>query len=82
MNILPLFANIIIQRDVSELKTESGIYLTNTDDADKATVIAIGPDVKAVKVGDVILVNWQKVPIIKDNIHKVLEEDVVGIFQD
>jgi co-chaperonin GroES (HSP10) len=81
MNIRPLKDNLVVERVEKELKSESGIILTSSDEADRAKVIAVGPEVTDVKVGDEVLLNWQKCPAINGNIYKANIEDVVGIFE-
>jgi chaperonin GroES len=54
----PLHDKIIVERIPAEKTTASGIVLKSTEEADKARVLAIGPDVDEVSVGDVVLLNW------------------------
>jgi co-chaperonin GroES (HSP10) len=49
-----------MERVKNDMTTSSGILLTRSDDGDKARVLAIGPDVDEVAVGDIVLVNWNK----------------------
>ena len=54
MNIQPLFDKVLIKPQKQEEKTSSGIYIPDTAKQDKpqiGEVIAIGKDVKIVKVG-------------------------------
>jgi co-chaperonin GroES (HSP10) len=82
MNITPLHKNIIIERQENDLTTQSGIILQSTDEADKAIVIAVGNEVEYVDEGEVVLVNWNKAVKIEGKLYKVVEEDVVGVFED
>jgi co-chaperonin GroES (HSP10) len=82
MNITPLHKNIIIERQENDLTTQSGIILQSTDEADKAVVIAVGNEVEYVDEGEVVLVNWNKAVKIKGKLYKVVEEDIVGVFED
>ena len=50
MNIKPLRDNIIIVKEEKSLTTSSGIILKTNDEADRARVVAIGPDVVDVGV--------------------------------
>jgi chaperonin GroES len=83
MNIKPLNNNVIIKRIKKEEVTSGGIVLPggDRDEADRALVEAIGPDVTDVKVGDTVLVNWQKAPKIEGELYKVIMEDIIGIFE-
>lgn len=58
MNIKPLGNRIVIERLEGSKQTESGIILKSSNEPDKAKVMAIGPKVDEVEVGDVILLNW------------------------
>jgi co-chaperonin GroES (HSP10) len=58
MNITPLANKIVIKRIEGSKKTESGIILQRTDEPDRAEVMAIGPDVDEVSVGDIVLLDW------------------------
>ena len=58
MNIKPLGNRIVVERIEASKETESGIILRSTPDPDKAKVLAIGPNVNEVEVGDIVLLNW------------------------
>lgn len=86
MNIKPLKDRVACVRLKKETKTASGIVLTKEDSAevDQAEVVAIGPNVTLVEIGQKILINWNKVAVATiDGIptYLVAEEDVVGIFE-
>lgn len=75
----PLHDKIIVERIAAETTTASGIVLRSTEEPDRAKVIAIGPDVDEVSVGDIVLLNWNGA--IKSGEHYVLRiEHVVLIF--
>lgn len=86
MNIKPLKDKVACVRLKKETKTASGIVLTKEDNSevDQAEVVAIGPNVTLVEIGQKILINWNKVAVATiDGIptYLVAEEDVVGIFE-
>ena len=59
MEIKPLKKKVLIAENNTERKTESGIVLDGIKSMKEtpiATVLAIGPEVTQVKVGDVILI--------------------------
>jgi co-chaperonin GroES (HSP10) len=58
MNITPLANKIVIKRIEGSRQTESGIILRHSGEPDRAEVMAIGPDVDEVSVGDVVLLDW------------------------
>jgi co-chaperonin GroES (HSP10) len=59
---------VLVAENKKEAKTESGIILEGArgvGDTTQATVLAIGKDVKEVKVGDVVLIEWAKASPVK-----------------
>jgi co-chaperonin GroES (HSP10) len=84
MNIKPIGKKLAVVKLKSETTTESGLILTKAvDSVDKAKVIAVGSEVTDVKVGETVLINWNKASATTiDNIpiYMLTEEDVVGIF--
>jgi co-chaperonin GroES (HSP10) len=81
MIIKPLNDTLIIKRLEKDLTTASGIVLQSSDEADKALVLAIGPLVEDVNLGDTILANWNNATKIQNSLYKLHQEDVVGIFE-
>ena len=77
----PLKDNVIVERIEKENVTSSCILLKSSDEADKAKVTAIGPDVVDVNVDDVLLINWNKAKKITNTIYQVNIEDVIGVFE-
>mgnify|MGYP003349754872 CR=1 FL=1 len=68
--------------DEKEKTLDSGIIITGRDrnEAQTGKVLAIGPDVEYVKVGDVILPNWnaaEKTRFEKEDYFLIKEEEVV-----
>lgn len=86
MKLVPLKDRVACVRLKKTQKTESGIILTTEDRAevDQAEVIATGPDVTLVSVGDIVLIDWNKANFATiDGIpnYVVAEEHIVGIFK-
>ena len=81
MNLTPIKKNIIIERLEKELTTASGIILKHNDDADKAKVVAIGSDVVEVKVGDIILINWNESKKIDADTFQIKEDSIIAVFE-
>jgi co-chaperonin GroES (HSP10) len=68
MEIRPMSDRVLIAQNAKQETTESGIILEGTrgtGEITKATVLAIGPDVTEVKVGDVVLPEWAKASPVK-----------------
>jgi co-chaperonin GroES (HSP10) len=87
MNITPLRKKVLVAENVSESKTESGIILDNANsvrDSKTGTVLAIGPEVTEVKVGDIIYLEWNKAQIVKvGDAQRVIieEENIVAVLE-
>jgi chaperonin GroES len=67
MSIRPLNNKVLVAENAMERKTESGIILdgvSSIQETSQATVLAIGPKVTDVKVGDVVLIEWNKATIV------------------
>jgi co-chaperonin GroES (HSP10) len=82
MNIKPLRDNIIIIKEEKSLTTSSGIILKTNDEADRARVVAIGPDVVDVQVDDLIIVNWNKAQIIDRDSFRINVLEVIGVLEN
>jgi chaperonin GroES len=83
----PIKSKVLIELIEKEKITPGGIVLAVPDreDINKATVIAIGDKVTDVKVGDVVLPNWNEAVDTKyDSDRKyyiVDEKDIVLVFE-
>jgi co-chaperonin GroES (HSP10) len=56
--IKPLASKIAVKRIEAVKQSAGGIYLQRTEEPDRAEVVALGPKVTEVEVGDVVLLNW------------------------
>lgn len=68
MNVNPLKSKVLIAEVKMETKSEAGIILEKAASAANSNagkVIAVGPDVKEVKVGDTVYLEWSKGDIVK-----------------
>ena len=87
MNVMPLKDFVLVAENVSEVKSEVGIILTNATsvrDSKTGTVLAIGPDVVDVKVGDKIYLEWNKARVVKVNDAQrviIKQEDIVAVVE-
>jgi co-chaperonin GroES (HSP10) len=66
MNIIPLKNKVVIERVEQTKTTTSGIILQRTEEPDRAKILAIGPEVEDVSVGDVVLLDWNAAMKIED----------------
>lgn len=87
MEFKPLKDKVLVAENKSETKSNSGIILDHANsikESKSGTVLAIGPDVTDVQVGDKILLDWSKVQVVKlgDAQRVVLkQEDIVAILE-
>ena len=88
MTVTPLKKKVLVAENRVEQTTESGIILdgtTSNRDSKQGTVLAVGPLVTLVKVGDVILLEWNKAQVVKigDAQRVIIDEDnIVAVFDD
>jgi co-chaperonin GroES (HSP10) len=80
MNYIPLKDKIIVERIQPLKETDSGIILKSSLDPDRAKVLAIGPEVDQVSIGEECLVNWNAAIKIKDEIYSIRIEHVVMAY--
>jgi co-chaperonin GroES (HSP10) len=81
----PIKKNVIVEVIQKEKVSSGGILLAEVDreEASKGIVIGIGPEVTEVKLGEVILPNWQKAKKSKFDDQEfwiVHEDDIVLVF--
>ena len=62
MKLNPLHDNLSVQIESKTDKTSAGLYMPDTADKHRMTgiVLAIGPDVKNVKLGDKVYVTYKE----------------------
>jgi len=88
MIVTPLKKKVLVAENKAEQTTESGIILDGTKsnrDSKQGTVLAVGPDVTMVKVGDVIMLEWSKAQVVKigDAQRVIVDEDnIVAVVED
>lgn len=86
--VTPLRDRVLVAENKAEAKTASGIILdgvNSTRDSKTGTVLAIGPKVTDVVVGDKILLDWSKAQVVKvGDAQRVLikQEDIVGVLEE
>jgi len=87
MNVLPLKDKVLVAENRKENTTASGIVIEGAGglgESKTGTVLAIGPDVKDVKVGDVIYLEWNKAQVVTiDGAQRVMikEENIVAVLE-
>jgi co-chaperonin GroES (HSP10) len=87
MELTPLKDRVLVAENKKEETTTSGIIIEGArgvGDTAKATVLAIGPDVKDVAVGDVVLLDWSKAsPVKVGDVQRAMikEEFIIAVFE-
>ena len=87
MNVTPLKDKVLVAENKSEIKSESGIILEGANsvrESKTGTVLAVGPDVTEVKVGDVIYLEWNKAQVVKiGDAQRVIikQQDIVAVVE-
>ena len=88
MAVRPLGKKVLIAENKREESTASGIILEGSQglgESKTGTVLAIGPEVKAVEVGNKVLLMWNKGAVVTvDGAQRVmiLEEDIVAVLEE
>ena len=87
MIVTPLKKKVLVAENKAEQTTDSGIILdgtTSNRNSKQGTVLAVGPDVTMVKVGDVIMLEWNKAQVVKigDAQRVIVDEDnIVAVVE-
>lgn len=80
--VFPLGTKILAAEVKKERTTESGIFVGDSSslkETSAARVIAVGPDVKHIKVGDTVYLDWTKTKLVMiDGAQRVIvdQEDI------
>ena len=80
MNYTPLSDKVIVERIEGEKTTSTGIILKRTEEVDRAKVLAVGPDVDEVQVGDIVLLNWNAAIKVEGEMYSTRVENIVFIY--
>jgi chaperonin GroES len=87
MEIRPMNDRVLVAENKKDTTTASGIVIEGTrgtGDTAKATVLAVGPEVKDVKVGDVVLLDWAKAsPVKVGDVQRAMikEEFIIAVYE-
>ena len=88
MSVIPLGTRVYVAEVKAEKKTASGIILEGANSVREtrfAEVLAIGYDVKKVRVGHKIILDWSKCSPVKiGDVERAMvdEEHILGIYQE
>lgn len=83
----PIKNNIIVELIEKEKVSAGGIVLQSADreEVSKGLVLAIGPNVEYIKVGELVLPNWNKAQKSKfddKEFYVISEDEIVLIFDE
>ena len=86
MNIVPMKDKVLVAETKKDSVTSTGIIIEGRDgNTASGKVLAIGPDVTDVKVGDTIYLDWSKTSLVKvDGAQRVIvkQEDIFAVLED
>jgi len=78
----PLHNKVLVERVPGERTTSSGIVLRTSEEPDRAKILAIGPDVKEVSTGDVVLLDWNAAIKTENENYVIREDHIVFVYGD
>lgn len=78
----PTGKNVLIERIAASKETASGIILKSAEEPDKATILAIGPEIDEVAVNEVAVVNWNAATKIEDELYIINIDHVVLVIEN
>ena len=87
MSVRPLHDKVLIAEGKKDTTTESGIILDGRGlgNTTPGIVVAIGPDVQDVKVGNTVYLDWSKAkPVTVDGAQRVMiqEKEIIAVIED
>lgn len=77
----PLHNKVIVERIPGQTTTPSGIVLNYSNEPDRAKIIAIGPDVTQVSVGEIVLLDWNKT-VRGGDYYVITEDNIVFVYEE
>ena len=87
MSVRPLHDKVLIGEGKKDTTTESGIILDSqgAGNTTPGIVLAIGPEVLDIKVGDTVYLEWSKSkPVTIDGVQRVMisVKDIIAVLED
>lgn len=79
MNLKPLHNKVVIERIESSTMSSGGIIINRSGEPDRARVLAVGPDVDEVSVGDIVLLDWNKA-VTSEDCYVITVDNIVFIY--
>ena len=82
--IKPLRDSVLIKKDTPDVKTASGLYIPATSNTNQTTgtVVAVGIDVKEIRVNDTVVFLSPGIELTQDNqkVYLMSETDILAIL--
>jgi chaperonin GroES len=78
----PLHDKVLVERIPGEKTTSSGIVLRTSEEPDRALIIDVGPEVKEVGVGEIVLLDWNKAIKTAGELYVIREENIVFVYEE
>lgn len=72
--------NVIVLKQKQEY--EGLIQGVSSDDTTYAKVMGIGTEVESLKIGETVVIDWNKSKKIKNDLYTILEQDVVLVVEE
>lgn len=88
MTLKPLKDFVLVAENKKSATTDSGIILESADgygDTKTGVVLAVGPKVDSLEVGDNVLVQWNKAQVVTvDGNQRIMikQEDIIAVLED
>jgi co-chaperonin GroES (HSP10) len=82
MNIKPLKTKVALHQIDNEIKSEGGLFIVGGErETPQGVVIAIGPEVTDVEVGQTVMVDWAKATHVGDGVLVVEQVNIIGVYE-
>jgi co-chaperonin GroES (HSP10) len=78
----PLADKILVERVAGTHETSGGIILRSSQEPDKARILAIGPKVDEVAVGELCLLNWNAAIKAGQDQYVIAIEHVIFVYEE
>lgn len=72
--------NVLVLKQKAEY--QGLIYGVNSDDNTRGKVMNLGADTSLLKLGDIVLLNWNKAINVSGDLWVISEDEIVAVFED
>lgn len=77
----PIGNKVLVKIIKAEAKTSFGLVLQQSDEIDRAEVLAIGSKVDEVAVGEICLVNWNRATEVTPGQYLIPVTEIVMVYE-